>query len=83
MIEWICNHFDENNEETSVSQRRTDTILKSHQRNSLYFLIIQMSEKETNPTPENASAPEKKKKTVIPQGVGVSGRVWRKKHEQK
>ena len=72
MIEWICNHFDENNEETSVSQR-----------NSLYFLIIQMSEKETNPTPENASAPEKKKKTVIPQGVGVSGRVWRKKHEQK
>ncbi|KAK8799913.1 hypothetical protein WA588_002734 [Blastocystis sp. NMH] len=42
-----------------------------------------MSEKETNPTPENASAPEKKKKIVIPQGVGISGRVWRKKHEQK
>ena len=42
-----------------------------------------MSEQETIPTSENAAVPEKKKKTVIPQGVGVSGRVWRKKHEQK
>ena len=70
MIEWICNHFDENNEETSVSQRRTDTIPKSHQRDSLYFLIIQLSEEETNPTPENASVPETMKKTVVLHGVG-------------
>ena len=26
---------------------------------------------------------KKDKKTVIPQGVGAAGKVWRKKHEQK
>lgn len=35
------------------------------------------------PQVDTENMEKKEKKTVIPQGVGVAGKVWRKKHEQK
>ena len=53
----------------------------------IVVIAIQMSDNSAegiqNDQIKTENVEKKDKKTVIPQGVGAAGKVWRKKHEQK